>query len=266
MKSVLRKFIVSGLFLLLAGVPAFAQVSATYHPSTAPLIPLLVVPNATSTGTTVATLTKLTGVNTAVIAATTDNKNGQIVGIAVSGAGTSGSVTLMQEGAALCLFDPTSVVQNDFVTASSTVAGSCHDAGSTLPGDGSQVLGRVASPSAAGSLPYTVIFNIVPGGLSTSLASVQFCGATSGATQACAKTVESPGIIVFGNVTLSSAATQAITTLPFTAAGDYSCWGSDYTNAAGIVSFSVYASGASATIKESGGGTSDVLYYSCIGF
>ena len=96
--------------------------------------------------------------------------------------------------------------------------------------------------------------------------STQFCGATSGATQACAKTVKTLGLLVFGNVTLNTAATQAITTLPFTAAGDYSCWGSDFTNAAGIVSFSVYTSGASATIKESGGGTSDVLYYGCAGF
>ena len=95
---------------------------------------------------------------------------------------------------------------------------------------------------------------------------VENCGATSGSTQACAKTVKYQGIAVFGNVTLNGAATQAITTLPFTAAGDYACWGSDFTAAAGIVSFSVYTSGAQATIKESGGGTSDVLYWGCVGF
>ena len=95
---------------------------------------------------------------------------------------------------------------------------------------------------------------------------VENCGATTGATQACVGTVKYKGIAVFGNVTLNSAATQAITTLPFTAAGDYACWGSDYSSAAGIVSFSVYTSGASATIKESGGATTDVLYYSCVGF
>lgn len=95
---------------------------------------------------------------------------------------------------------------------------------------------------------------------------VENCGATSGSTQACAKTVKYQGIAVFGNVTLNGAATQAITNLPFTAAGDYACWGSDFTAAAGIVSFSVYTSGAQATIKESGGGTSDVLYWGCVGF
>lgn len=95
---------------------------------------------------------------------------------------------------------------------------------------------------------------------------VEFCGATSGATQACAKTVKNLGILVFGNVTLNSAATQAITTLPFTSASTYSCWGSDFTTAAGIVSFSVYTSGASATVKESGGTTADVIYYGCAGY
>ena len=266
MKNSICKILAGSMLLLASVVSTFAQVSPVFHPSTAPLLPIMVVPNATSTGTTLASLAKLTGVNTALIAATSDNKNGVIVGIVVAGAGTSGSATIMQTGAATCNFDATSVVQNHFVTVSTTTAGDCHDAGATMPGDGSQVLGRVASPSGNGSLPYTVIFNVVPGGLSMSLASVEACGSTSGATQACAGTVESPGIIVFGNVTLNSAATQAITTLPFTAAGDYACTGSDYSTAAGIVSFSVYASGASATIKESGGATTDILYYMCVGY
>jgi hypothetical protein len=95
------------------------------------------------------------------------------------------------------------------------------------------------------------------------------CGATSGATQACAGSPTSSPVVnsiaVFGEVTLNTAATQSITTLPFTAGGDYSCAGSDLTNAAGIVSFNTYTA-ASVTIQESGGGTSDHLRYFCIGF
>ena len=95
---------------------------------------------------------------------------------------------------------------------------------------------------------------------------VMDCGSTSTGTQNCAKTNRPKGIAVYGIVTLPSAATQAITTLPFTGAGTYSCTGSDFTTAAGIISFSAYTSGAQATIRESGGSTTDVIYYSCIGY
>lgn len=98
-----------------------------------------------------------------------------------------------------------------------------------------------------------------------SLGSVQFCGATTGGTQACAGTAESLPITVFGDVLLNSATTQSITTLPFTAGADYSCTGSDLTTAAGIVSFNTYAA-ASVTIQESGGTNADHLRYICVGF
>jgi hypothetical protein len=65
--------------------------------------------------------------------------------------------------------------------------------------------------------------------------------------------------------TLNGAATQSLTTLPFSGAGDYSCSGSDVTTAAGIVSFNTYAA-ASVTVQESGGTTSDVIRYICVGF
>jgi hypothetical protein len=92
---------------------------------------------------------------------------------------------------------------------------------------------------------------------------VEYCGATSGATQACAKTVQTNPIVVWGEVTLNTATTQSITTLPFTDAL-YSCTGSDLTTAAGIVSFNTYAS-ASVTIQESGGVNTDHLRYVCVG-
>lgn len=100
----------------------------------------------------------------------------------------------------------------------------------------------------------------------SSLALIEYCGATSGATQACAKTVQNLPIVVFGDVTLNTATTQAITTLPFTAAADYSCSGSDLTTAAGTVSFPTYTSGAQVTIQETNGANTDHLRWMCVGF
>lgn len=96
-----------------------------------------------------------------------------------------------------------------------------------------------------------------------SYAAVKYCGATSGATQACAGTVEKLPFMVYGDVTLNTATTQSITTLPFTD-GTFSCSGSDLTTAAGIVSFNTYAAG-SVTIEESGGVNTDHLRYVCVG-
>lgn len=106
----------------------------------------------------------------------------------------------------------------------------------------------VALPDAGGTVSFAVI---------------EYCGATTGATQACAKTVQTLPIIVWGDVLLNGAVSQSITTLPFTDAL-YSCWGSDLTTATGIVSFNTYAS-ASVTIQESGGTNADHLRWGCSG-
>lgn len=97
----------------------------------------------------------------------------------------------------------------------------------------------------------------------SSLAVVEYCGATTGATQACAKTVQTLPIIVWGDVTLNTATSQSITTLPFTDAL-YSCSGSDLTTAAGVVTFNTYAS-TSVTIVETGGVNTDHLRWQCAG-
>jgi hypothetical protein len=95
---------------------------------------------------------------------------------------------------------------------------------------------------------------------------ITYCGATSGAIQLCAKTPQSPTYIIFGDVTLNTAATQSITTLPFTSSSSYACMGSDLTTAAGTVSFPTYASGAAATIQETSGVNTDHLRYMCVGY
>lgn len=90
-----------------------------------------------------------------------------------------------------------------------------------------------------------------------------YCGATSGGTQACANTAFNLPLIVWGDIALNSATSQSITMLPF-ADATYSCSGSDLTTAVGIVSFNTYAS-ASVTIVETGGANTDHLRYQCIG-
>lgn len=100
------------------------------------------------------------------------------------------------------------------------------------------------------------------GGLSNH-AVVEYCGATTGGTQACAKTVQTTTFTIYGDVTLNTATSQSITTLPF-ATSTYSCMGSDLTTAAGVVSFNTYAS-SSVTIVETGGVNTDHLRYMCVG-
>ena len=96
-----------------------------------------------------------------------------------------------------------------------------------------------------------------------SLSTVEYCGATAGGTQACARTLQPFPTIVWGEVLLNSATSQSITALPFTDAL-YSCTGSDLTTVAGIVSFTAYLP-TSVTIQESGGDNTDHLRYICVG-
>jgi hypothetical protein len=115
------------------------------------------------------------------------------------------------------------------------------------------------APATAGT--NTITYPAATG--TSSLDVVEYCGATSGGTQACAKTVQTLPIIVWGDVLLNTATSQSITTLPFTDAL-YSCTGSDLTTIAGIVSFNTYAS-ASVTVQEFGGVNTDHLRYVCVG-
>ena len=105
------------------------------------------VPNSSITGTTTAYLAKLTGSHA--VTATTSDTTG-ILGVVLSGQGTSGNAQVAVEGQAICAFDgPTTA--GDYVQTSSTTAGQCHDAGFAYPATG-QVLGRVlATSSSAGT-------------------------------------------------------------------------------------------------------------------
>jgi hypothetical protein len=119
---------------------------------------VMLIPNASTTGTTVNTLTKLIGApSTAVIASTTDNKNGVVMGITVGGAGTTGNAVVTFAGFANCVFDGATTA-GDFVTVSTTTPGNCHDIGSAQPFDSSQMIGRVTTNNAAAGT-YGVLLN-----------------------------------------------------------------------------------------------------------
>jgi hypothetical protein len=104
------------------------------------------LPNATTTGTTLNKLAKVTGSPaTAIIASTSDT--GGVIGVVVDGAGTTLSAQIARGGQASCVFDG-GTTAGDYVQISSTTAGDCHDAGASYPGIG-QVLGRVLSTNAS---------------------------------------------------------------------------------------------------------------------
>ena len=116
----------------------------------------IVIPNASSTGTTLNLLAKLTGApSTVVLPATTDNTNAAVIGVVMAGAGTSGSATIVTNGIVQCIFE-NSQTAGDFVTIGTSTAGDCHDDGSTLPTDGSQVIGRVLQTSSSTTVPQFV--------------------------------------------------------------------------------------------------------------
>lgn len=91
----------------------------------------LPVPNDGTTGTTVNQLAKVNTSGNAVNAATTDTAIP--VYIVMGGAGTTGNAQLAVGGAIPCKFDASGGTSGHWVTASTTTAGTCHDAGATLP-------------------------------------------------------------------------------------------------------------------------------------
>jgi len=100
--------------------------------------------NDTTNGTALNFLAKYNGAACAVKAGTSDTDGA--IGVVSGGSGTSGNAVITYRGYALCSFDQ-STVAGDFVVASVTNAGDCHDAGATRP-TGVQVLGRAESTNS----------------------------------------------------------------------------------------------------------------------
>ena len=117
--------------------------------------------NDTGTGTTLHKLVRMTGAPAAaVIVGTSDTT---AVGICIATCGQSGTAEIQALGAALCVFDATTVTAGDWVTTSSTTAGDCHDTGvssyTAAPPSGTRVGIALTSGSASTSQSINLAFS-----------------------------------------------------------------------------------------------------------
>ena len=150
----------SGLAVAAGSLTATAQTTGgTTVLNTSSLIETL--PNDTSTGTVNNKLLVYTAAAKVKTAGTGDTSD--VVGICVPGqtgtsCGTSGNASVAIAGQASCVFDGATTA-GDFVVTSTTTAGDCHDAGSTVPAT-VQVLGYVLSTNASGGTYAVDISNI----------------------------------------------------------------------------------------------------------
>lgn len=110
---------------------------------------------ATGTGTNL--LVKSDGAGAAETITTADTS--RILGVCKSGCGTSGTATIQIEGLASGVFDGATTA-NDYVCASTTVAGDVHDCGSAQPSN-TQLIGVIPSTNGAGG---TYTFDLFPPG------------------------------------------------------------------------------------------------------
>lgn len=114
--------------------------------------------NSAGTGTNLITKFTATGAQTV----GTGDTTGEIVGICNSncgGSGTFATANIAIIGQQSCVFD-NGITTGDFVVVSTTTAGDCHDAGSTVP-TAVQVLGVVLSATNASPGTYKVDLNPV---------------------------------------------------------------------------------------------------------
>jgi hypothetical protein len=124
-----------------------STVSYTSNASTSGLLQIL---------TTVSSASRATN-------STTSSTTG-VIGVATSTVATGNTVLVATYGNVSCVYDGATTA-GDYVQASTTVAGDCHDAGATFP-TSNQVLGRVYSANASGGT-YSMLFygdEIRPGG------------------------------------------------------------------------------------------------------
>jgi hypothetical protein len=125
-----------------------------------------------TTGTALNFLAKYDASGCAVKAAVSDTDG--VIGVVSGGWGTSGNGVITYQGYANCSFDGIPAL-GDYVTASTTNPGDCHDAGTGRP-TGVQVLGRVESLNP-GSGTYGVRVSLnAPGGTGAPVNSPTFTG------------------------------------------------------------------------------------------
>jgi len=102
--------------------------------------------NDPTAGTTLNQLAVYNSAATGVQTAATSSTDG-VVGIVSGSAGTSNKAIITWAGMAACNFDAASPIAGNYVVASTTQAGRCHDSGSTSRPTGVQVIGRIEGGS-----------------------------------------------------------------------------------------------------------------------
>ncbi len=107
--------------------------------------------NDATNGTTLNQLAIYNSGATGVQTAATSSTDG-VVGIVSGGAGTSNKAVMTWAGFAGCNFDAANPISGDYVVASTTQAGKCHDTGSTTRPAGVQALGRIENGGVRVSL------------------------------------------------------------------------------------------------------------------
>jgi len=108
-------------------------------------------PNDGTNGTTLNQLAVYNSGATGVQTAGMTNTDG-VVGIVSGGAGTSKNAVITWAGIASCNFDAATPAAGDYVVASTTQAGKCHDTGSGTRPVGVQVIGRIENGEVRVSL------------------------------------------------------------------------------------------------------------------
>ena len=107
--------------------------------------------NDSANGTTLNSLAIYNSNASGVQTATTSSSDG-VVGIVSGGAGTSGKAVLTWAGFAACSFDAANPAAGNYVVASTSQGGKCHDTGSTTRPTGVQVIGRIEAGGVRVSL------------------------------------------------------------------------------------------------------------------
>jgi len=99
-------------------------------------------PNDGTAGTGANLLAVYNSAGTGLQTASTGNIDG-VVGVVSAGAGTTGKAVVTWAGYAACNFDAANPLAGDYVVASTTQAGKCHDTGSASRPTTVQVIGRI---------------------------------------------------------------------------------------------------------------------------
>ena len=137
---------------IFAGPSSGAAANAAFRAAVPADIPgvTVTVANASSTGTTVNTLTKLTGApSTAVITASADTAGA--IGVCIVGCGTTGSAIIQTQGLVTLAID-NGTTAGDWIQMSSSTGGDGHDTGVAPPNYPTvfgQVIGRVTTTNAS---------------------------------------------------------------------------------------------------------------------